>query len=463
MDNPLLGSFITLLLVLANAFFVAAEFAIVKVRSSQIELRAQAGDRTAKMAQHLLSHLDAYLSATQLGITLASLGLGWIGGPIVAQFVLNLMAMLGFTPDPQIAHRIALPVAFVLITFLHLVFGELAPKSLAAQYPESTALTVAFPLRLFYLSLRPAIAGLNWVANQVLRALGITPISESAHYHSGEELRLLLEQGREGGAIEQTEHELLENVFDFRETTVKEVMVPRMNIAALDLAAPPKELIKTVIEEGYTRMPVYEGTLDNIIGTVHAKDLITLMEHQDLIILHDILRPAYFVPETKLISQLLRELQRHKLHMAIAVDEFGGTAGLVTMEDILEELVGEIQDEHDNESAGVEQVGEGVYVVNASLTIADVNEQIAGFTLPEGEGYTTVSGLVNKWFGRIPDTDESFERDWVRMTVLKTDNHHVTLVQLEDLQRDRLDNGLDAFRGEEQAESDAQSEMPRER
>ncbi|MEW6301187.1 MAG: hemolysin family protein [Thermodesulfobacteriota bacterium] len=447
MDNPVLGSFITILLVLANAFFVAAEFAIVKVRASQIELRVQTGSKTAKLAQHIVAHLDAYLSATQLGITLASLGLGWIGEPIVARLVLTVMEAFGLTPDPRVAHQIALPLAFGVITVLHIVFGELAPKSLAVQHPEPTALAVAFPLQLFYLALYPVIVGLNGLANRVLRLVGIAPASDTAHYHSGQELRLLLEQGREGGAIEETEHELIENVFDFRETTVKEIMVPRTNIAALDVAAPPHELIKTVVEEGYTRMPVYDGTLDNIIGIVHAKDLIALMEHKDLIILHDVLRPAYFVPETKLISQLLRELQRHKLHMAIAVDEFGGTAGLVTMEDILEELVGEIQDEHDEEAAGVERVREGVYLVNAAMTIADVNDQIEGFALPEGEGYTTVSGLVNKWFGRIPEINESFERDFVRMTVLKTDNHHVVQVKLEDLRPDRADNGLQAFAG----------------
>jgi len=450
MDNPVLGSLITLVLVLANAFFVAAEFAIVKVRSSQVELRAQTGSKTAKMAQHLVSHLDAYLSATQLGITLASLGLGWIGEPIVARLILSVMGLFGFTLDPSLAHNIALPAAFVLITFLHIVFGELAPKSLAIQHPEPTTFAVAFPLRFFFLLLFPAIVALNWVANQVLRAAGIEPASESAHYHSGEELRLLLEQGREGGAIEEAEHELIENVFEFGGTTVKEVMVPRTNIVGLDLAAPPSELIKAVVEKGYTRMPVYEGSLDNIIGIVHSKDLIALLEHRDLIILQDLLRPAYFVPETKLISQLMREFQRRKIHLAIVVDEFGSTAGLVTMEDILEELVGEIQDEHDDESFGVEKVGEGAYVVNASLTVSDVNDRVEGFQLPAGNDYTTISGLVNKWFGHIPEARESFERDAVRLTVLKTDNHHVVQVKIEDLHRERADNGLGAFAGEGQ-------------
>ena len=433
MDNSILGLLIMLLLVLANAFFVAAEFAIVKVRSSQIELRAQAGGKTARMAQHLISHLDAYLSATQLGITLASLGLGWIGEPIVAKLVLGVLHLFGFAFDPALAHRIALPIAFVFITFLHIVFGELAPKSLAIQHPEPTTLAVAFPLQFFFLALFPAIVALNWVANQVLRVVGIEPASESAHYHSGEELRLLIERGREEGAIRETEHELIENVFEFGDTIVKEVMVPRTNIVALDVAASPNELVRVTVEEGYTRMPVYEGSLDNIIGVVHSKDLITLLEHRDLIILQDLLRPVHFIPESKLISQLLREFQRRKIHMAIVIDEFGSTTGLVTMEDILEELVGEIQDEHDDESSGVEKMGEGTYVVNASMTIADANELMTECKLPEGVSYTTISGLVNKWFERIPEVNESVERDSIRMTVLKTDSHHVVQVKIEDI------------------------------
>lgn len=445
MNDPILGIFITLLLVLANAFFVAAEFAIVKVRSSQIELRAQGGERSAKMAQRLIAHLDEYLSATQLGITLASLGLGWVGEPIVGQLLLGLFSMLGITLSPETAHNMALITAFVVITFLHIVLGELAPKSLAIQRSEQTTLAVAYPLRVFYIILKPAIVALNWVASRILKLFGLQSVSESEHYHSGEELRLLLEQGREGGTIEEAEHELIENVFEFGGTIVKEVMVPRTNIVALDIALPQDELVKFVVEEGYTRMPVFFGSIDNIIGVVYSKDLITLLEHQNLIILQDLLRPAFFVPETKLISELLREFQRTKNQLAIVVDEFGGTAGLVTMEDILEELVGEIQDEYDEEISGVEKVEEGTYLVNASMTISDLNDALEGLKLPEGEDYTTIGGLVNKWFGRIPEANESYERDSVRMTVLKTYNRRVMQVKIEDLNRNDDENGLHAF------------------
>ena len=433
MESPALGLLITLLLVLANAFFVAAEFAIVKVRASQIELLVQSGSRTAKMGQHLISHLDASLSTIQLGITLASLGLGWIGEPIVAKLIIEVMRLVGLEADPDLAHSIALPVAFILITFLLIVFGELAPKALAIQHSQSTTLAVAFPLWFFYLIFSPAIVALNWTANQVLRLFGIRPASEAEHSHSGEELRFLLEQGREGGTIEQEEHELIENVFEFGETTVREIMVPRTSIAAIEVTSSRSALVNLLVEGGYSRIPVYEDSLDNIIGVVHAKDLITLMEHRDLIILRDLLRPAFFVPETKPIDDLLREFQRRKVHIAMVVDEFGSTAGLVTMEDILEELVGEIQDEHDSENHDIEKVSNQTYIVNAALSISDVNAHIDEFELPEGNDYTSVGGFINKWLGRIPEVNEIFEYDTLRMTVLKTDNHHVAQVKIEKL------------------------------
>lgn len=457
--HPVLGILITVLLVFANAFFVAAEFAIVKVRSSQIELRAKTGSKTAKMSQQLIRHLDAYLSATQLGITLASLGLGAVGEPIVAELIIGAMRFFGFEGDADLAHAIALPFAFALITFLHIVLGELAPKSLAIQLPEKTTLAISYPLRLFYLVFKPFIYVLNGIANWLLKIIGIEPASGLEHAHSNEELRLLLEQSREGGTIEDAEHELIENVFEFRDKIVKEVMIPRTEIVALDASDPVDELAKIVIEEGYTRMPVYNDSIDNIIGVVYSKDLITLKEQSDLIILQDLLRPAYFVPETKLIADLLREFQRRKIHLAIVVDEFGGTAGIVTLEDILEELVGEIQDEYDDEPLDVIAVEEGVYLVNAALSVGDANDMIDDLTLPEGEDYTSIGGLVTKWFGRIPNEEESFERDDVRMTVLKTSSNRIVQVKIEDLNRDISDNGLEAFIDEERDEEEGEESL----
>lgn len=451
--DPILGILITVALVAANAFFVAAEFAIVKVRSSQIQILAATGSKTAGMAKVLTDNLDAYLSATQLGITLASLGLGAVGEPIVSRLIIGTMRIFGFEGDEELAHTLALPAAFVLITFLHIVLGELAPKSLAIQLPQKTTLAIAYPLRWFYLLFKPFIYVLNNISNWLLKQVGIEPAGGLEHAHSNEELRLLLEQSREGGTIEDAEHELIENVFEFRDKIVKEVLIPRTEIVALDAADPVEEMAKIVIEEGYTRMPVYRDSIDNVIGVVYSKDLITLREQSDLIILNDLLRPVYFVPDSKLIADLLREFQRRKIHLAIVVDEFGGTAGIVTLEDILEELVGEIQDEYDDEALDVVTVDDGVFLVNAALSIADANDGIDGLILPEGEDYTSVGGLVTKWFGRIPSEEEAFERDDVRMTVLKTSGNRVEQVKIEDLNRAAIDNGLEAFSDEEEAAS----------
>lgn len=335
---------LTIFLVLLNGFFVAAEFAIVKVRSSQIELRAQSGNTMAKLAQNMLTHLDAYLSATQLGITLASLGLGWIGESVVARMVINVMEAFGFRGGEALAHTIALPVSFAIITVLHIVFGELAPKSLAIQRSESTALAVAYPLRFFYVLFKPFIWLLNGLANLVLRGLGIQPM-HGAEVHTAEELRLLFEQSVEGGAIQDSHHELIENVFHFNERMVKQILVPRTKMVAIDVNIPEEELMEIIFNEGYSRLPVYTGNVDNIVGILYVKDILSIMRLGQPIVIDDLMRPAYFVPETKKINLLLKQFQRRHLHMAIATDEFGGVSGIVTIEDIIEELVGEIQDE----------------------------------------------------------------------------------------------------------------------
>lgn len=427
----LLDIALTVFLVFLNGFFVAAEFAIVKVRISQIELRLLAGSNLAKRAKNIVVHLDAYLSATQLGITLASLGLGWIGESVVASIVISIFHLFGYYPDPELAHQIAFPIAFALITFLHIVFGELAPKSLAIQHPESTTLAVSLPLRFFYILFKPFIWALNNVANFILRAVGITA-PHGHELHSAEELRYLLEQGRESGAIKSSEHELIENVFYFSERTARQIMVSRTQIAAVDINSSTEEIVERIIEEGYSRMPVYRDSLDNIVGIIYAKDLLTVVKHEELIIVRDILRPAYFIPETQQINTLLKEFQRQRVQMAIVLDEFGGTAGIVTAEDIMEELVGEIQDEYDEEQPVVEQTDEGEYTVMASASVVDVNEFLPR-PLPESEDYSTVGGLLNVIFGKIPDVNERMEFDGYEFTILKKTKRSIELVRMRAL------------------------------
>jgi CBS domain containing-hemolysin-like protein len=319
----ILDIFITIFLVLLNGFFVAAEFAIVKVRASQVELKAKTGNQTAKIAKNILANLDAYLSATQLGITLASLGLGWIGESVVTEIIIQSMNLFGFEITLELAHQIALPIAFLLITILHIVFGELAPKSIAIQRPVTTTFAIAIPLNVFYYLFRPFIWVLNGFANVILKKIGISPI-HGHEVHTSEELQLLLDQGKESGALDSSEHELIKNVFDFNDRTVKKIMIPRTSIVAIDIDSDYKEFVNFVINEGYTRLPVYRNTIDDIIGYIHVKDLLVKELKDQKIRLSDLIRPVYFIPESKKIADLLSEMKnKRNPNMAIVLDEFG--------------------------------------------------------------------------------------------------------------------------------------------
>ena len=418
----------TVLLVLINGFFVAAEFALVKVRLSQIELRAKEGNRLARLTLTMLQDLEAYLSASQLGITLASLGLGWIGESVVASIILAAVHALNLNVTPELAHQIALPVSFATITVLHIVIGEQAPKMLAIQRPESLSLAVALPLRLFYLVSFPAIWVLNKLSNIVLRLFGVNS-GHGNEAHTSDELRMLLDQSKESGEIQDSEHELIENVFQFNDRMVKQIMVPRTKLSALDVHAPAEQILDTIFAEGYSRLPVYEGNIDNIVGVLNVKDLLPIIRRGEAVELARIMRPPYFVPETKKINRLLRQFQRKHIVMAVVSDEFGGVSGIVTIEDIMEELVGEIQDEYDNEVPVVEKVAEDEYRVNPATPISDANEYLP-FPLPEGEDYETVGGLLNVIYGSIPEVGDVAVLDPYEFRVLQRSRRAVELVQL---------------------------------
>ncbi len=424
----ILNILLTLLLVALNGFFVAAEFALVKVRASQIELRAQAGNQLAKIAHHMIGHLDAYLSATQLGITLASLGLGWIGEGVVTEIIIEAMQAMGFGSDPVLAHKIALPISFAVITVLHIVFGELAPKSLAIQRPESTTLAIAIPLRIVYYLLLPFIYVLNGFSNFILRQVGITPMHGS-EVHTAEELRLLFEQSAEGGQIGGSQQQLLENVFEFNERMVKQIMVPRTRLVSLDLDSTEDEIFKVVFNEGFTRMPVYRETIDNIVGILYVKDLLVVLRAGEQVNLEKLMRPAYYVPETKKISRLLKDFQRNRNHIAVVSDEFGGTSGIVTIEDIIEELVGEIQDEYDEEVPIVEKVGDFEFKVSPGASIQDANDYLP-YPLPEGDDYETVGGYLNMIYGRIPEIGDTVVHGVYEFNVLEKTERNVGSVLL---------------------------------
>lgn len=416
---------LALFLVFLNGFFVAAEFAIVKVRSSQIAL--QAGTASKKAAQTIIDNLDGFLAATQLGITLASLGLGWVGEDVVSKIILKVMEGMGLEITEQVAHRIALPVAFATLTILHIVFGELAPKSLAIRYPTSTTLAVSVPLRLFYFIFKPFIALLNGFANLILKLFGIKPVSEH-EIHSEEELRLIIAESEEGGAIESSERELIQNVFDFDDRIVKQVMVPRIKISGLNHNATLAEAIQIVLKEGYSRYPIYDKSLDEIKGIVHSKDIVLHYINNTNKTLLEICQPPYTVTENKPIDHLLREFQKKKVQMAVVISEYGGTIGIVTLEDILEELVGEIQDEHDHETQIVTQT-DNVYRIIATSSIHDINKSL-DVPLKESEDYETLAGLLLMIRPSDLREGEEFQINDYRVKILKMNRTLPELVEL---------------------------------
>jgi len=409
---------VTILLVLLNGFFVAAEFAIVKVRSSQIAL--EKGNYSKRAAEKIINNLDGYLAATQLGITLASLGLGWVGEDVVSRIILSAMNGLGLPIGETMAHNIALPIAFAVLTILHIVFGELAPKSLAIRYATSTTLRISIPLQIFYYVCRPFIWLLNGFANLVLKLVGVKPITEG-EIHSEDELKLIIAESEEGGAIEPNERELIQNVFDFDDRIVRQVMVPRVKISGLRADLSITATMDLLLKEGYSRYPVYENSLDEIVGIVHAKDIITTYVQKSDKGLREVMRPAHFIPESKPIDVLLREFQRRKTQMAIVVSEFGGTIGIVTLEDILEELVGEIQDEHDHEQQIVTLLDKQVYQIVAQSSIHDINKFV-DVPFPESEEYETLSGMLtyHKSTLREGDTFKLFNYKFKILRVNKT-------------------------------------------
>jgi len=420
--------FITFLLVILNGFFVAAEFALVKVRGSQLDVKAQRGSSRAKLAKSLVEKLDAYLSATQLGITLASLALGAVGEKVISEIVIRSFEKSGLEISTLTVHSLALPIALTLLTFFHVTIGEQIPKMIGIKYSMATTLVIAWPLRIFYFIFSPFIWFLNKSSNTVLRIMGIKKMGDD-EVHTEEELRLILTESEEGGAIKPSENELIQNVFDFDDRIVKQIMVPQNRVIALDVELGKNEITKQVIEEGFSRIPIYLGDIDNVIGIVHSKDLLKALIENKFRSLKDIMRPVHFVPESMKINELLRDFQKHHIQMAIVTNEFGSTAGLITMEDIIEELVGEIQDEHDEEKPKVEKKSDTEFIVNAQAAITDVNEALP-IALPENTHYETVSGYINYIFGRIPATNDKRFKDGYEITILKRTRQSVDTVRL---------------------------------
>ena len=434
MDSDVVKLLLALFLVLLNGFFVAAEFSIVKVRYSQIQLKAAEGNSMAKQAEHIIKHLDEYLSATQLGITLASLGLGFVGESALHHIIENLFHYFGFAVADATVTTVSLVTSFLIITIMHIVFGELIPKSIAIRKAEPTTMFIAVPLRAFYTIFKPFIWTMNQMSNGVLRLMNIHPASEH-EIHSTEELQLLVKQSADSGEIEEENYEIIKNAFDFTDHSAKQIMVPRQNISSIDIEEPVEEIITKIMDGGYSRLPVYKNSIDNIIGIFYAKEIIReyvkrkgQITHEDL---DKLMREPFFVVGSKKISDLLKVFQQKKQHLAVVIDEFGGTEGIITLEDILEELVGEIQDEEDDEDKIVEKVGENVFWVQATQPLDEINEHLPKlFPLSEDGEYNTLAGYILHELEDIPEENQEFTINDYHVKILKMQNKSVDLVEL---------------------------------
>ncbi|WP_172240533.1 hemolysin family protein [Saccharibacillus endophyticus] len=413
------------LLVGLNGFFVAAEFAMVRLRESRIATMADSGSKRAGFARSMVQNLDAYLSACQLGITLASLGLGWIGEPAVASFLRPLFHSFGWNNEAAI-HGTSVAIAFIIITMLHIVIGELAPKSMAIRKTEAVALTAAAPMVVFYKIMYPFIWVLNGMANGLLKLLRIEPASELDSAHTEEEIRILVKESNKNGLIDNTEMALVDNIFEFADTTAREVMIPRTEMICLYTNLSYEENLEAAYDGMRTRYPVCEQDKDHIIGFIHIKDLMRSpgADYDQLI------RPIIAVPESIRISELMKLMQRSRTQIAMLVDEYGGTAGLVTLEDIMEEIVGEIQDEFDEEERPeFEQAGEFSYSIDGMMLIEDVNDQF-GFEL-DFDDYDTIGGWL---YARIdalpPQKGQSVDHEGCTFIVDETEQKRISRVRI---------------------------------
>lgn len=419
---------IVFLLVFANGFFVAAEFALVGSRRTRIDALARTGNTRAKLAASAIHRLDHYISGTQLGITLSSLGLGWVGETTVAALIAQFFQGLPEPWNVVSTHVVAGTIAFAFITFLHIVLGELAPKSIALLFPEATSMWTAGPLIAFSKLLAPFISLLNGAANLLLRTAGLQTPREAEKVHRPEELEMLLTQTYEHGLLREEPVEMIRSVFHLADFTAAEIMTPRTEMFALSAATPLPRASELVLASGHSRVPVYRENIDNVVGVVLARDLWRAERAGETDVIH-LIRTVPFVPDSKRVEQLLRDMQRDQVQIAIVVDEFGGTAGLVTIEDVIEMIVGDIRDEYDVEGSMIQAAGDNSYIVAGSATLSELNETL-GIDLPS-EDYTTIGGYVMGSLGRIAKDTDTVEFAGGKITVTEVSGRRVERVRLD--------------------------------
>jgi CBS domain containing-hemolysin-like protein len=421
------NTFLVLFFVFLNGFFVAAEFAIVKVRSTQIEPLALKGDFRAKLVKSIISNLDLYLSASQIAITMSSLALGWVGEPFAASVIAPIFSALGII-NPGLLHTISFAVGFAAITLVHIILGEQAPKNFAIRYAKGVALSVAYPLFWFSLIFKPVIAVVNWMAMGIIRLLGIESATAEL-VHSEEELRLLLSRDQKTSKMSK---EIALRAMDFRKKQGRHIMKPRKEIVALCLADPVEENIQIMRANKFSRYPVYETSIDQIKGIVHTKDIFRYDKHlQPNFALESVLRDAPYMPETVTLEKILATMQSKRIHMILLADEYGSTSGLITLEDVLEELVGTIQDEFDREQPEIVQISADEYVVDANVTTNDIERLLDRELSPMD--IRSIGALVIDQLGHLPQRGEMVEINFVRFVVEQTDERTIETIRIKKL------------------------------
>jgi CBS domain containing-hemolysin-like protein len=414
-------------LVLLNGFFVAAEFALVGVRRSRLEALEARGDRTAGVVRETIDRINYYISAAQLGITVASLALGWIGEAALATIVDRVLAGVGIGTPSALDHSVAAVItAFLVLTFLHIVMGEQAPKSMAIMSPEKLSRVVVRPLRWFATLTYPFTAFLNWSSNRLLRLLGFQPVGETEQVHSAEELRLLVAQAHKHGQLDQSDRDMLSGVFDLHKKKIRDVMRPRTEIVAVSIDATEDEVRATLRRERYSRYPVYRESLDDVVGVFLAKDYM-FYDGNGPFSLASVVREGLFVPDSRPAERVIDDLRKTRAHMAIVLDEYGGTAGIVTMEDLVEEVIGDIADEYDLATRS-SMMSDGVLELAGSMSLIDVRSD-HNIPIPEGS-WATLGGYVFSRLGRLPRVGDRVKFPGGELEVVAMDGRRVAAVRV---------------------------------
>ena len=429
-------------LLFLNGFFVAAEISIVSVRRTRIKQLINEGNTAAALAMDQIKEVNKFIAAAQLGVTISSIGLGWVGEATIAAWIAPLFNFLPEGIKLGTVHSVSTAIAFVLITILHVVIGELIPKSIALQYPEKTSLVIAWPMKVIYKLFAPAVYVLNGCGDGFLKLMGIPIQNTTSLAHTVEELDMLVNASYDEGVLNETEKDMLHNVFKFSDLQAKQVMIPRTDVVCIPSDISFEKLTELTTETLYTRYPVYENTMDNVIGIIHIKDLYSLLQKKEEFALKKILRPVMLVPETMTMDKLVLEFKKSHGQIAIVVDEFGGTSGIISLEDVLEEIFGEVQDEFDEEEADIKKIGENIYLANAMIRFDELADFFEDEEPIEDEDVETIGGLIVKNLGKIAQVGDEVQIRDMKCKVQEVDGARVTkvIITKESKPQDELED-----------------------